>query len=75
MQECGLFGLQAGGLFERWWELVGVREVAFQNGGVDVALAADGGGVAELSGYGLDGFDYVLFELGGVVAGFAGGEE
>ena len=36
---------------------------------MDVAFAADGGGVAEALGYGLDGFDGVLLELGRGVAG------
>jgi len=42
----------------------GAAEVDFEDGGVDVALAADGGGVAEAVGHGLDGLDDVLFGLG-----------
>jgi hypothetical protein len=42
---------------------------------VDVALAADGGCVAEAGGYGADGFDDVLFGLGGGGEGFEVAEE
>jgi hypothetical protein len=42
----------------------GVGKVRVEDGGVDVALAADGGGVAEVVGDGFDGGDDVALELG-----------
>ena len=44
--------------------------VAVEHGGMDVALAADGGGVAELFGDLLDGLDDVLLRLGLGFEGF-----
>jgi hypothetical protein len=43
--------------------------VGIEDGGVDVAFAADGGGVAEALGDRLDGLDDVFLELGLGVAG------
>ena len=53
----------------------GGGEIVFEDGGVDVALAADGGGVAEALGDLLDGFDDVAFGLRGGAGGLVGAEQ
>ena len=50
-------------------------EVGLEDCGVDVAFAADGRGVAEAAGDGLDGFDDVALGFGGRGEGFKGAEE
>jgi hypothetical protein len=66
VEEGGFFGLEGRGVglvvLEEGGH--GVGEVGVEDSGVDVALAADGGGVTEVAGDGLDGGDDVALELG-----------